>query len=97
MDERLAGSVLDVVPEAQLALFIFGTRHIRCIAYPTFPDRSHSRPIDRALSLNGIGRVRRLPFAFGARFTGPLFLMELTFFGCHGSNLVDQNLTGYLI
>lgn len=76
IDERLVESGLDVIPEAQLALFIFGTRHIPRIAYPPFPDRPHSRPIDRALSLNGIGRVRRLPFTFGARFAGPLFLME---------------------
>ncbi len=74
---------LDVVPEAQLTLFIFGTGHVIRIEYPPFPDRSHSRPIDRALSLKGIGRVRRLPFTFGARFTGPLFRVELTVYGCH--------------
>ena len=82
--ECLVESGLDVIPEAQLALVIFRTSHIRRIAYPPFPDRPHGRSIDGALSLERIGRVRRLPFTFGARFTAPRVHMELMFYGCHG-------------
>ena len=58
----------DMFPETQLAFLVFGTGHVVDIPDPAFPDGSHLGPIDRALSLVGVGRIRNLPFAFQTGF-----------------------------